>query len=85
MPGVRPRLATTRSDRPHQWAETGTWGPFRADLALDLEPDHDNGCVVRAEFDVHGLALGSFLTVLARRTVRSDLRRAARLVAEPPA
>lgn len=82
VPGVRPRMRTTVSERPRRWAEEGEWGPFRArlELAFAADPADPARCRVGAEFAVRGLGLGRVLTRAARRAVAADLRRAARLL-----
>lgn len=81
VPGLRPRMRTTTSQAPRRWVEEGVWGPVTATLALDLE-DTAAGCRVLADFRVRALGLGGPVTLLARRAVTADLRRAARLVAD---
>lgn len=76
VPGVRPRMVTTRSEPPEVWAEEGTFGPFRATLTLLFEEAAD-GCEVTADFAVQGLGVGRLVTVASRRAVAADLRRAA--------
>ncbi|MDQ6523233.1 SRPBCC family protein [Nocardioides sp. LHD-245] len=79
VPGVRPRMRTTVSERPRRWVEQGHCGPFRARLELTFEPDAADpaACRVRAEFTVRGLGLGPAITAGSRATVAADLRRAA--------
>jgi hypothetical protein len=79
-PGLRPLMELTELDRPRSWTERGTWRSFGAELTLDFEPDKD-GCVVTARLRVTGPpVLSSMATGAARFAVRSDLRRAARLL-----
>ena len=70
--------------RPHVWVETGTWRGFQATLALSFEPN-SFGCEVSASFAVHGSGpgrpLGPLLTSSGAPAVKSDLKRAARLLA----
>lgn len=79
VPGVRPRMRTTVSERPHRWGEEGRCGPFRArlDLVFAADPAAAGRSVVTAAFAVRGLGLGPVLTRAARRAVAADLRRAA--------
>lgn len=79
VPGLRPRMRTTRSQRPERWVEEGRFGPFRARLELRFVPDGDV-CRVRADFTVGALGAGPLLTLAARPAVGSDLRRAARIL-----
>lgn len=76
VPGVRPRMVTTRSEAPTLWAEEGTFGPFRARLTLVFEETSD-GCEVTADFAVRGLGVGPLVSFASRRAVAADLRRAA--------
>lgn len=76
VPGVRPRMRTTRSQRPSLWVEEGVLGPFRATLALAFTQTA-HGCDVTADFAVHGLGVGRLVTAGSRRAVAADLRRAA--------
>jgi Polyketide cyclase / dehydrase and lipid transport len=70
-PGLRPRMETTVLDRPHRWAERGTWRGITATLTLDFA-DTPTGCDVTASFEIARL-----LRAPALRAVRSDLRHAA--------
>ncbi|WP_408899580.1 SRPBCC family protein [Nocardioides sp. R1-1] len=83
VPGIRPRMRTTVSERPRRWVEEGRCGPFRARLELSFEPDPDvpTVCRVMADFAVRGLGVGRAVTLGSRSTVAADLRRAARLLA----
>ncbi|WP_205013817.1 SRPBCC family protein [Nocardioides albidus] len=80
VPGVRARMRTTASEPPYRWAEEGVQGPFRARLELRFEPVGERACLVSADFEVRGLALGRLISAVARPAVAADLRRAARLV-----
>ncbi|MBM9458493.1 SRPBCC family protein [Nocardioides sp. zg-536] len=80
VPGVRPRMRTERSEAPRHWAEVGTWGPVTARLTLTLEPT-EGGTLVHVDLAVRAPGVGRLLSTLARRPVRADLVRAARLVA----
>ena len=79
-PGLRPAMETTELDRPHRWAERGTWRRFSATLALTFVAD-GTGCEVVFEFAVEaGGLLRSVAVALTRAAVpavRADLRRAA--------
>jgi hypothetical protein len=81
-PGLRPRMRTTRHERPRRWAERGDWrGLASAWLELTFE-EAGRGCVVRAELEVRAAGpVGRALTRLARPVVRADLARASRLLA----
>ena len=70
-PGLRPRMETTELDRPHRWAERGTWRRIAATLTLELTPTA-TGCDVTADFVINPL-----LRLPALWAVRGDLRRAA--------
>lgn len=84
-PGLRPRMETTVLDRPRRWTERGTWQKLgrgvRAELTLTFE-EAGAGCLVSAEATVAGLGVGAVLTRLAPYAIRSDLRRAARILSE---
>lgn len=83
-PGVRPRMVLTEARRPRRWVEYGEWGVFEADLTLTFTPT-SGGCRVEADFEVRARGvwapLGSAVSVLGRRPVLADLRRAARILA----
>ncbi len=70
-PGLRPRMETTVLDRPHRWAERGTWRGITATLVLDFAAT-PTGCDVTATFQI-----ARPLRRPALWAVRSDLRRAA--------
>ena len=74
-PGLRPRMETTELDRPHHWTERGTWRGITATMTLDLVAT-TSGCDVTATFQI-----ARPLRALALRAVRTDLRRASRLLA----
>jgi hypothetical protein len=86
--GVRPLMAITEMSPPQDgcatWVETGSWRRIEARLALDFR-EAASGCVVRAAFTITGpIPLAPAIAVLNRLApyaVRSDLRRAARLLA----
>ncbi|WP_170981580.1 SRPBCC family protein [Nocardioides dongxiaopingii] len=81
---VNPRMELTDADRPHRWSERGTWRRFHATLTLTFVPAGE-GCDVGVTMHLQAtgparplaLALGR----LAPAAVRSDLRRAARILA----
>ena len=84
-PGLRPQMTLTRAQRPRRWVEHGRWRGIEAELTLTFTPT-GFGCRVEAEFEVTGRGLwapvGAAATVLGRRPVLGDLRRAARILAE---
>ena len=84
-PGLRPRMETTHLDRPHRWTERGTWRGFAAELTLTFAPA-PGGCEVDVDLSLRASGparpLAAVLGALAPRAVRSDLRRAARLLAD---
>jgi hypothetical protein len=78
--GLKPLLRTTELDRPRRWSESGTWRRVRADLTLELAETPD-GCTVTYRFRVHALGpLGLAISVLSAPAIRSDLRRAVRIL-----
>ena len=84
--GIRPRMELTDADRPHRWSEKGTWRGFSAILTLCFTPAGD-GCDVASTLQVRGSGLarplGAVLDRAAPYAVRSDLRRAAKLLQQP--
>ena len=82
-PGLRPAMRTAVLDRPRTWAETGTWRRVTAELTLTFA-DRREGCAVAASFALRGRGLlavpALFLAQVAPYAVRSDLRRAARIL-----
>jgi hypothetical protein len=81
-PGLRPAMETTVLERPRLWAESGTWRFVRADLTLHLVPVGDDACDVHFRFRIHAFGpLGVAATAVSVPAVRSDLRRAAGLLA----
>ena len=82
--GVRPRMELTDADRPDRWTERGTWRGFSAVLTLTFTPV-GSFCDVDAMVDVQarGLVrpLGLVVDRLAPAAIRSDLRRAAAILA----
>jgi hypothetical protein len=87
MPGMRPRMETTALERPTTWTEAGRWagrwGGVEAVLTLRFTAAGE-GCVVEPEFSLSGRGVARaalpVLRLLAAPAVRSDLRRAARLL-----
>ena len=83
VPGMRPRMETTVLERPHTWTEAGRWGGVEAVLTLRFTPAGE-GCVVEPDFSLTGRGVARLvlpaLRLLAAPAVRSDLRRAARLL-----
>ena len=82
--GVVPTMWITELDPGRTWAEEGRWRFLEATLVLHFRPA-TSGCVVAYEFGVQGagpvLPLGWALTTMGRPAVRSDLRRAGRILA----
>lgn len=83
VPGLRPRMETTVLDRPHRWTEVGTWRRVSAELTLDFAPA-PGGCIVEPTMRLRG-PLAFLLNPIAPYAVRSDLERAAKLLAPPHA
>lgn len=96
-PGLRPLMETTALERPHTWTERGTWRGFSAVLTLDFADANNktasdstsaagSGCdvAVTMRLDGRGLArpLARILTLVSPAAVRSDLRRAAAILAK---
>ncbi|CAN5124781.1 hypothetical protein BH09ACT12_BH09ACT12_23310 [soil metagenome] len=93
--GVKPRMELTDADRPHRWSERGTWRGFKATLTLTFTPVFDDPtdprpgpatrCEVAASMEVRGTGAikpaGLVANRLAPIAVRSDLRRAASILA----
>lgn len=81
---IVPEMVITELEPEARWAETGRWGAFEADLALQFLEDGD-GCRVEASFDVRAPGIlrpaGWVATRAGFFAVRSDLRRAARILA----
>jgi hypothetical protein len=79
-PGIKPRMRTTECQRPTLWSESGEWRSVRAELTLTFE-DRGAASEVDYRFRVRMLGpLGLGVTVLSLPAVRSDLRRAARIL-----
>jgi uncharacterized protein YndB with AHSA1/START domain len=81
--GMRPRMETTALERPTTWTEAGRWGGVEAVLTLRFTAAGE-GCVVEPEFSLSGRGAARValpvLRLLAVPAVRSDLRRAARIL-----
>lgn len=81
--GMTPEMVTSVFDPPHQWGETGTWRGITARLTVELTPA-EPGTNVSARFSLRGLGGWAPVAAVAQRlavpAVRSDLRRAARLL-----
>lgn len=82
-PGLRPRMETTELDRPQRWTEIGTWRSVSAILTLTFIPA-GAGCDVEPtmRLEGHGLTwlVAPVLNLVSPGAVRSDLRRAARII-----
>ncbi|WP_445259101.1 SRPBCC family protein [Nocardioides aurantiacus] len=76
---------TTTALTSDTWAESGTWRGITADLTLRVEP-HGAGCLVHAEFAVHGRGpwalVGAAAGPAGLPAVRADLATAGRLLSE---
>jgi hypothetical protein len=84
-PGLRPAMETTELDRPRRWTERGTWRGVRAELTLTFAAV-EGGCEIGYDARVRGSGVlapvGWLVTRVAPLAVRSDLRRAARILEE---
>lgn len=84
MVGVRPRMEITEIDPPTTWSEHGRWRGVSADLTLRFA-EIPRGCQVTAEGLVVASGVYSLAAIAAGRlassAIRSDLRRAARILA----
>ena len=81
--GLRPRMRTTRLERPRVWSETGTWRGFTADLTLYVVPSTDGTtCTVTASAGLRGRGWTALparlLSLVAPLAIRADLLRAVR-------
>lgn len=80
---VDPEMVITDMEDDVLWAETGRWKAVSADLELRFAP-HGEGCRVQASFGVQGRGgwrpVGWAATRAGLFAVRSDLRKAARLL-----
>lgn len=91
--GVRPRMEIEELEPGRRWSERGTWYGVTGILALsfsDVPARAGRGgheCLVEADGELTGRGLwGGFVRaagVVAAVAVRSDLRRAARVLADP--
>lgn len=91
--GVRPRMEIEELEPGRLWTERGTWYGVTGILALTFtddpaRSDRDRpGCLVEADGQLIGSGLWSGFVrtagVVAAVAVRSDLRRAARVLADP--
>ena len=80
-PGLRPAMRTDVLDRPRLWSESGTWRFVRADLTLRFDAVGEAACDVHYRFRIHALGpLGLAASVLSLPAVRTDLRRAAKIL-----
>jgi Polyketide cyclase / dehydrase and lipid transport len=83
--GIVPRMVITALERGEQWAEQGRWRAIEAVLILGFEPAA-TGCVVDVRFRVNGRGIvapvGWLATGVGVLPVLSDVRRAARILAE---
>ncbi|MCR6033232.1 SRPBCC family protein [Nocardioides sp. zg-579] len=88
VPGLRPRMRTTALVPGERWSETGTWRGLEADLTLEVAPAPGEASIVSAQLALRGRGpvglLARALEVVAPAAVRSDLRRAARILRERP-
>lgn len=82
--GIRPLMELTDADRPHRWSERGTWRGFHATLTLTFVPV-GSFCDVGMTMHVAATGVARPLGLLANRAaplaVRSDLKRAAKILA----
>jgi uncharacterized protein YndB with AHSA1/START domain len=81
VPRIRPAMRTTALRRPHTWSEVGTWNGVSAELTLDFRALGAAACEVECHFTIRVLGpVGRLATLVSAPAVRSDLRRAARLL-----
>jgi hypothetical protein len=82
-PGLRPAMETTELDRPRRWTEHGTWRRVEAELTLTFTAS-PGGCEIGYDARVRARGLlapvGLLVTRVAPLAVRSDLRRAGRIL-----
>ena len=82
---IEPEMVITQLEPDVVWAETGRWKAIEADLTLGFAP-RAGGCSVAVSFGVRGRGLlrpvGWVATGAGLFAVRSDLRKAARILAE---
>jgi hypothetical protein len=89
-PGLNPRMETTVQDRPVRWSEVGRWHGLEAELTLTFSPRASDttggGTDVVASMTFQGSPVWRPVAFLLERIspapVASDLRRAARILAE---
>lgn len=85
--GLRARMETTVSEPPRRWSERGEALGFRGRLALGFEPEALDRCRVEIEVGLTGSGprawAAPLATYLAVPLVRSDLRRASRILSPP--
>ncbi|MDF9717715.1 SRPBCC family protein [Nocardioides sp. ChNu-153] len=85
VPGIAPRMRVEASEPPYRWVESGTWRSVRATLAMTYVERTDGGTDARAV--AHVEVPGPFkpvalaLRLVAPAALRSDLRRAAKVLA----
>ena len=81
---IEPEMVITELDPGVLWAETGRWWGIQADLTLGFSPA-ESGCEVVAALRVQGRGplrpVGWVATRAGLVAVRSDLRKAARILA----
>lgn len=86
VPGVRPRMETTAYQAPTgvqsggRWTERGRFGPYAAELTLEVEATRE-GSVATPVVRIDG-PLAFVVRRLAPVAVRGDLRRAAAALAD---
>jgi hypothetical protein len=82
--GMVPEMVITELEENVLWAEQGTWRAIEADLTLRFAP-HRAGCSVDVELEVRGQGalrpVGWVASGAGLLAVRSDLRRAGRILA----
>ena len=82
---IEPEMVITQLEPDVVWAETGRWKAIEADLTLGFAR-RAGGCSVAVSFGVRGRGLlrpvGWVATGAGLFAVRSDLRKAARILAE---
>ena len=83
--GARPELRITRLDPGEVWSEHGRWRGLEAWLALRFSAAGQGTTLLHADVRVVGLpswaSLAATLEMLAPPAVKSDLRRAGRILA----
>jgi hypothetical protein len=80
-PGLRPAMRTDVLEPPRLWSESGTWRSVRAELTLRFDPVRDDACDVHFDFRIDALGpLGLAATAVSVPAVRSDLKRAAKIL-----